>query len=55
MRAVLRIHGEALGELDGLNQRVAALESSLAALWTRLQNKLQHVRCLVNFLGNLPS
>lgn len=54
LRAFLNIHGSTIVEVEGLRERAGSIQSKLTASWERIERKLQHVKCLVNFLGNLP-
>jgi len=53
-KAFLNTHGGTIAESNELRERARSLEGKLSTSWGRLDKKLQHVRCLVNFLGNLP-
>ena len=55
LRAFLNIHSETIAEVEDLRLKAADLQASMKGSWDRLSGKLQSVRCLLNFLGNLPS
>lgn len=54
LKAFLNIHGSTIAEVQSLKERAESLQRKLKASWERIESKLQHVKCLVNFLGNVP-
>ena len=55
LRAALRVHGESVSMHAPLRERAARIEAKLRATWTRLDDLMQGVRCMVGFFSNMQS
>lgn len=55
LRAALRVHGESVARYAPLRERAARIERKLQATWTRLDDLMQGVRCMIGFFSNMQS
>jgi len=49
------VHGESVSAHAPLRERAARIEQKLRATWTRLDDLMQGVRCMVGFFSNMQS
>ena len=55
LRAALRVHGDSVLRHAALRERGTRIEQKLQATWSRLDDLMQGVRCMVGFFSNMQS